>query len=273
MQDPPFFPVIDSLSLQAQLGENGLKLIDVRPAEAYRQAHLPGAMHFNIEQINAKKPPVSGLLPEPAALDRLFSALGLGPTDMVVVYDEAGGPSAARLAWTLRACGHEQAAMLDAGYSGWLATGGGTEMHVPEIRPSSYKVRLDPRRIANRDYIKTRLPEKTTVLVDARTLPEYAGTDRRTARGGHIPGAVHFDWNDSKESATGHFKPAAELRLRLEALGITPDKEVICYCQSHQRSSVLCLLLETLGYPEVKGYPGAWSDWANASDTPVEISS
>jgi thiosulfate/3-mercaptopyruvate sulfurtransferase len=81
---------------------------------------------------------------------------------------------------------------------------------------------------------------------------------------------VHFDWNDSKQPS-GHFKAATELRPRLEAMGITPDKEVICYCQSHQRSSVLCLLLEALGYPEVKGYPGAWSDWGNAPDTPVEV--
>jgi thiosulfate/3-mercaptopyruvate sulfurtransferase len=270
MQDPLFSPVIDSLSLRARLGQSNLKLIDVRPAEAYRQGHLPGAVHFNIEQINIKKPPVSGLLPEPAALERLFSALGLGNSDSVIVYDEAGGPAAARLTWTLLASGHAQAAMLDAGYNGWLATGGGTEAHSPEIRPSSYRVRPDSRRVADRDYIKTRLHAKTTVLVDARTLPEYAGTDRRAARGGHIPGAVHFDWNDSKQPATDHFKPATELRPQLEALGITPDKEVICYCQSHQRSSVLCLLLEALGYPDVKGYPGAWSDWANAPDTPVE---
>jgi thiosulfate/3-mercaptopyruvate sulfurtransferase len=264
------FPIVDSLLLQTQLGQQGLKLIDVRPLDAYRRAHLPGAVHFDIEQINIKSPPVTGLLPETAALNRMLSAIGLHNADKAVVYDEAGGPPAARLAWTLRAFGHTDAAMLDAGFNGWIATGGGTGTHAPEIRPSFYRARLDPQRIADRDYIKSRLLNKCTVLVDARSLAEYEGTDQRAKHGGHIPGAVHFDWNFSKEPGSGHFKSAAELRPQLEALGITPDKEVICYCQSHQRSSVLCLLLEALDYPEIKGYPGAWSDWGNAPDTPVE---
>jgi thiosulfate/3-mercaptopyruvate sulfurtransferase len=29
-------------------------------------------------------------------------------------------------------------------------------------------------------------------------------------------------------------------------------------------------VLKALGYPDIKAYPGSWSDWGNASDTPVE---
>jgi thiosulfate/3-mercaptopyruvate sulfurtransferase len=266
-------PIVDSLWLQTQLDQPNLKLIDVRSADAYRIAHLPEAVHFDIEQINIKQPPTAGLLPETAALNRMLSAIGLHKADQAIVYDDVGGPAAARLAWTLRAFGHAGAAMLDAGFNGWLATGGRTESHSPEIHPASYQGRFDPRRIAERDYIQRRLPEKNTILIDARTLAEYSGADQRAARPGHIPGAVHFDWNHSKESGTHHFKPAGELRAQLQTLGVMPDKEVICYCQSHQRSAVLCLLLEALGYPDVKGYPGAWSDWGNAADTPIEKSS
>jgi thiosulfate/3-mercaptopyruvate sulfurtransferase len=263
-------PIVDSLWLQARLDQTDLRLIDVRPADAYRSAHLPGAVHFDIERINIKKPPVAGLLPEPDVFNRLLSAIGLQTSELAVVYDESGGPAAARLAWTLRAFGHMPSSLLDAGFQGWLATGGGTEAHSAEIRPASHQGRFDPERIADRDYIQRRLQEQNTILVDARTLAEYSGMDRRAARGGHIPGAVHFDWNFTKEPGSPHFKPADRLQSQLQALGITPDKEIICYCQSHQRSSVLCVLLEALGYPRVKGYPGAWSDWGNAPDTPVE---
>jgi thiosulfate/3-mercaptopyruvate sulfurtransferase len=263
-------PIVDSLWLQARLGQPDLRLIDVRPADAYRSAHLPGAVHFDIEQINIKTPPVTGLLPEPGVLNRLLSAIGLHASDHAVVYDESGGPAAARLAWTLRAFGHISTSLLDAGFQGWQATGGRTETHSVEIRPTSYQGRFVSERIADRDYIQRRLQEKNTILVDARTLAEYSGTDLRAARGGHIPGAVHFDWNFTKEPDSPHFKSADQLQPQLQALGITPDKEIICYCQSHQRSSVLCILLEALGYPRVKGYPGAWSDWGNAPDTPVE---
>ena len=55
-----------------------------------------------------------------------------------------------------------------------------------------------------------------------------------------------------------------------EKLGVTPDKEVIVYCQTHHRSSHTYVILKALGYPRVKGYPGAWSEWGNSPDTPVE---
>jgi 3-mercaptopyruvate sulfurtransferase SseA len=42
------------------------------------------------------------LLPETGAINRMFSAIGLNNADRVIVYDETGGPAAARLVWTLR---------------------------------------------------------------------------------------------------------------------------------------------------------------------------
>jgi len=45
---------------------------------------------------------------------------------------------------------------------------------------------------------------------------------------------------------------------------------VITYCQSHHRSAHTYVMLKWLGYPKVKGYPGAWSEWGNHPDTPVQ---
>jgi thiosulfate/3-mercaptopyruvate sulfurtransferase len=51
---------------------------------------------------------------------------------------------------------------------------------------------------------------------------------------------------------------------------VTPDKEVIVYCQTHHRSAHTYIVLKALGYPDVKGYPGSWSEWGNLPDTPIE---
>ncbi len=66
-------------------------------------------------------------------------------------------------------------------------------------------------------------------------------------------------------------KPAEELRALLEAVGVTPDREVIAYCQRHHRSSHTYVVLKSLEYRRIKGDPGAWSEWGNLADTPIEI--
>ena len=53
---------------------------------------------------------------------------------------------------------------------------------------------------------------------------------------------------------------------------MTPDKEVIVYCQTHHRSAHSYWVLRYLGYPQVRGYPGAWSEWGNDPHLPIETS-
>jgi len=72
------------------------------------------------------------------------------------------------------------------------------------------------------------------------------------------------------KSRNMRLKSEMDLRALLEGKGITADKTVITYCQTHHRSSLVYIALKALGYPSVKGYAGAWSEWGNDPDTPVE---
>ena len=65
-------------------------------------------------------------------------------------------------------------------------------------------------------------------------------------------------------------QPAPVLRQLLDLRGVTTDKEVIVYCQTHHRSAHTYWVLRYLGYPRVRGYPGAWSEWGNDPSVPVE---
>jgi len=97
------------------------------------------------------------------------------------------------------------------------------------------------------------------------------GSSVLAARGGHIPGAVNMDWVLAMDKARDlRLRSPEELRRMLERRGVTPDKEVIVYCQTHHRSSHTYVMLKSLGYPRIRGYPGAWSAWGNRRDTPVE---
>lgn len=106
------------------------------------------------------------------------------------------------------------------------------------------------------------------VLVDARTPAEYAGKDVRAKRGGHIPGAVNIEWKRNLRP-DGTFKPADELRAMYSAQGVTPDKTVVTYCQTHHRGSHAYFVLRLVGYPRVVGYDRSWVEWGNRDDLPI----
>ena len=64
--------------------------------------------------------------------------------------------------------------------------------------------------------------------------------------------------------------PADELRAMYEAAGVTPDKEVVTYCQGGYRAAHGYLALRLLGYPRVRNYTGSWKEWGDREDLPIE---
>ncbi len=86
---------------------------------------------------------------------------------------------------------------------------------------------------------------------------------------GISPVRSNLDWLEVMDRQNNlRLKPADELKRILAELGITPDKEVVAYCQTHHRSSLAWFVLKYLDFPRIKGYPGSWSDWGNRTDTP-----
>ena len=57
-----------------------------------------------------------------------------------------------------------------------------------------------------------------------------------------------------------------------EAAGVTPDREVLTYCQGGYRAAHAYLALRLLGYPRVRNYVGSWKEWGT-EDLPIESAS
>ena len=107
------------------------------------------------------------------------------------------------------------------------------------------------------------------MIVDTRSEAENNATLVRSARGGHIPGAVHLEWKNNL-NADGTFKSADELAAQYKERGVTPDQEVIPYCQGGYRSANTYLALRLIGYPRIRNYLGSWGEWGNRPDLPIE---
>ena len=57
----------------------------------------------------------------------------------------------------------------------------------------------------------------------------------------------------------------------LSRRNISEDQDLIVYCHTHHRSKHSYMMMKYLGYSNIKGYAGSWSEWGNDADTPVEL--
>jgi len=266
------FPLlVEPETLEESLGSDKLLIVDLSKAATYRKLHIPGAVHLDYAQIVASRKPVMGLLPDDATLQAVFSAIGIGQDTQVVAYDDEGGGCAARLLWTLEVAGHAHCSLLNGGLHAWANEGHPCDDAVVAPIPAEFQLAHNDAPRTTSAYIRERLEQADTQLLDVRGPEEFNGIKRYAEHAGHIPGAVNLEWTLAMDRGRNlRFRQDEELNEILAAAGVTRDKEIITYCQSHHRSAHTYIVLRHLGFPRVKGYPGSWSDWGNAADLPVE---
>ncbi len=265
-------PLIDPADLPGLLAtRDDIVLVDLSNHENHAKYHIPGSVHLDYARIVRVAKPVMGLLPEPGELEQVLGAVGIGTDTPVIAFDDEGGGKAGRLLWTLDCMGHHQHALLDGGLVAWVNEGRAVDQSPTPPTPARFQAAPDPSPVADTDYILAHLSDPDVRLLDNRSPAEFSGEKRFAERGGHIPGAINWDWTEAMDQHRHlRLKPLDQLKATLADMGITADKQVICYCQTHHRSSLIYVLLKILGFGDVKGYPGAWSDWGNRTDTPVE---
>ncbi|WP_049924298.1 sulfurtransferase [Halopiger djelfimassiliensis] len=241
--------------LAARLDDPQVRVVDVRDGWEFDGiGHVPGAVNVPFESYRDESDVDRGTLPGAEAFADLLSAAGISPEDTIVAYDDTYGVFAARFVLTAREYGHADVKLLDGDYSAWnRAYEAATE--APPVESTEYDpdpLSPDESPLIDRETVEAAL-ERDAVVVDTRERDEF-----EEAR---LPGAVRFDWRDVVDEESRRLKPADELETLLAEYGITPDREVVLYCNTARRISHTYVVLDALGYDDVNVYEGSLTEW------------
>ena len=245
-------------------------VLDLRPPDAYAAGHVPGAIHLDlwgVSLIDTDPAPLKAFM---WMIEHVLAVHGVdrrtprlsSTTSSPACAPRA--PSGSSSTSAIRRCASSTAGSTRGSRAGLPVT--------PRRDAARAKERLDGHRAR-----RTRSPRGATSAPRSASRTRSSSTRAATAStrserrpradaAAPIPGAVHIEWTRNL-TPDGDFKPAAELRKMYEDAGVTPDREVITYCQGGYRAAHSYLALRLLGYPRVRNYVGSWKEWGDREDS------
>jgi len=242
-------------------------------SEDFAARHIPGARFFDIDVIADHETSLPHMLPSADAFERYAGDLGISNESVVVVYDTPGLMSAGRVWWSLRTFGHDKIAILDGGLKKWLAEGRRVTDEVAIPARTRFRAALDPAAVRSKAQVLDNLGSRAEQVIDARSAGRFTAEEKEARpglRSGHIPGSFNLPFNALTDPQSGELLPVADIRKAFETAGLDLSKPVIASCGSGVTAAALVFGLHLLGKDDVAVYDGAWTEWGQPGDTPVD---
>ncbi|GAB4071034.1 3-mercaptopyruvate sulfurtransferase [Ancylobacter sonchi] len=271
---PPDGRFVTTQWLAERLGAPDVVVVDAswhlptagRSARAeYVDAHIPGAVFFDIDAVADRSSGLPHMLPSEEAFSEAVGTLGIGDGMTIVVYDSLGLFSAARGWWTFFVFGAANVFVLEGGLPQWRDEGRPLEAGEVMLPPAHFTARLDRSRVAGVEDVAQASAAGSAQLLDARPGERFRGDapdPRAGVRAGHIPGARNLPSSDVV--ANGRLRDPDQLRAAVAAAGIDTAQPVITSCGSGVTAAILWMALDSLGTPPAALYDGSWAEWGSS---------
>ena len=273
----PRASIVETAWLEANLNKSNVRIIEVSTDPGvYEKGHIPNAVKFvwHTDFVD----PVNRDIVSKAQFEKLARNAGINKDTQVVLYGDKNNWFAAWGVWIFKTYGHKNISILNGGRDKWVKDGRALNAAVPTFGAGNFVATAANTglRALLTDVVKiAKKEDKTTKLVDIRSADEFngkifapAGFQELAIRAGHIPGAQNVPWATAV-SPDGTFRPAADLKVIYDKVGINGKKKVIVYCRIGERAAHTWFVLsEILGY-EVRLYDGSWTEYGNSVGVPI----
>jgi len=242
------------------------------PRAEYEEAHIPGAVFFDIDDVADAAADLPHMVPDATKFSSRVRKLGLGDGVRIVVYDNNRFSASARVWWMFRMFGHDDVVVLDGGLGKWRSEGHPVDDHPVTPTERHFTARQNNLLYRDIDQIRAHVVNPAEQLVDARSAGRFRGEEaepRAGQRAGHIPHSLNLPHTELV-APDGTFMPLETLRQRFAKAGVDPRKPIATTCGSGVTACTLALALYQLGVPDVAVYDGSWTEWGGRADTPIE---
>lgn len=221
-----------------------MSLVDVRPAEAFNQNHLPFAVNVPADVFRKH-------VDDPAKLAEVLAAAGVDPAHEAVIVSTGGVTEGSALAFAmLERLGQRKVSVLKDSVDDWGLRGFELTKEPTVVGPPSPKAYF----VAPTQY--TAAPRAGVMIKDARAtvgaFPKvFVASGKKVPAKAPDGNVLHVPYTDLV-NADGTPKAANDIANILVKAGVPRYAEIICFSDEPGEAAVNYYVLRLMGYPDVK---------------------
>lgn len=190
--------------------------------------------------------------------------LGINNDSAIVVYDDKGIYSSARVWWLFKAFGYNNVAILNGGLPEWKKAGFAIEPMKAYIgKLGNFEASYKPELMTFFDDVKKASKTKSHTIIDARSEARFKSLEaepRAGLRMGTIPNSINLPFEDLLDENLLISEQAIDSKFQRLA---NKEDKLIFSCGSGITACVLALGATISGYENISVYDGSWTEWGS----------
>ncbi len=229
---------------------------------------IPKARFFDIKgkfsDVSAAFP---STLPSKEQFQKEARALGINNDSVIVVYDDKGIYSSARVWWLFRAFGFKNVAVLDGGLPEWQKQNFEIEYYTNETYSiGDFEVKYHPNLMTDFEGIKAFSNDSETLIIDARSEDRFkclVDEPRPGLRRGTIPKSKNLPYT---VLLNGYILKSKEELSKIFNNLVEDKPKVVFSCGSGITACILALAATLCDYNNLIVYDGSWTEYGSLTD-------